>query len=335
MTDSPSLPEDAMAEAGAWLARLGAGEPSADEGLAFDAWLAAAPQNRAAYARALALLHEFDAHAAAVAAHLGPARAPGARRPAARRAPARRSRLGWWVGAGGAALAAGLALAVLPPVLSPSADHSYATGKGQHQRITLADGSVVDLDAETRLRVSFRGAERRIALAEGQAIFDVVHDPAHPFVVQAGDRLVRDVGTQFDVRKRGGELTVTVARGQVEVSRGAAGGGAAAGEVLLGPGERLEIDPAGPAQLSVVDPQETFSWRSGRLVYRARPLAEVVADLNRQFVEQTTIADPELGRLPITGVIVLDNPRAVMSRLSLMLPIRTVPSEKGLLLLRK
>jgi len=61
----------------------------------------------------------------------------------------------------------------------------------------------------------------------------------------------------------------------------------------------------------------------------------VVADLNRQFVEQTEIADPELGKLPITGVIVLDNPRAVMARLSLMLPVKAVPSDKGLMLLRK
>ena len=71
------------------------------------------------------------------------------------------------------------------------------------------------------------------------------------------------------------------------------------------------------------------------LVYRAQPLSEVVADLNRQFVEQTAIADPELARTPITGVIVLDNPRAVVSRLSLMLPIRALPSDKGLMLLRK
>ena len=75
--------------------------------------------------------------------------------------------------------------------------------------------------------------------------------------------------------------------------------------------------------------------RAGRLVYRAQPLADVVADLNRQFVAQTQIADPELGRLPITGVIVLDNPSAVMARLSLMLPIRAVPSDQGLILHRK
>lgn len=333
MTESQSGPDEAMAEAGAWLARLARGDASADDGLVFDAWLAAAPQNLSAYRRALALWHEFDLRAEDVRARLpSPAQPPAARRSADPRRP-RTSARTWWAGGVGAALAAGLAIAVLPPALIRPTVQTYATLKGQHQRVALADGSIIDLDAETRLRVTLRGSERRVALTEGQAIFDVVHDARRPFVVQAGDRLVRDVGTQFDVRKRGAEITVTVARGRVEVTPDPVGAGD--GSVLLGPGQRLELDAARPPQLTSVDPQETFSWRAGRLVYRAQPLAEVVADLNRQFVEQTTIADPQLAQLPITGVIVLDNPRAVMARLSLMLPIKTVPSDKGLMLLRK
>jgi transmembrane sensor len=289
------------------------------------------------------LWHEFDARAGDVLAELAPVgvkapvRPPAARRASTRHTGSRRpssrrggSPLRWLTPIGGFAVAAGLALAVLPPtVLRPTTTTIYATGKGQHQRVALSDGSVIDLDAETRLRVTLAGSERRVALADGQAIFDVVHDARRPFVVEAGGRQVRDVGTQFDVRERGGEFTVTVARGRVEVGSGSAQ------PILLGPGQRLDVSPTVVGQLSAVDPAETFSWRAGRLVYRAQPLADVVADLNRQFVEQTTIADPELAKLPITGVIVLDNPRAVMTRLSLMLPIRALPSDKGLMLLRK
>jgi len=208
---------------------------------------------------------------------------------------------------------------------------TYVTARGEHSHLKLADGSVVDLDAGTRLTVAMNGKERRLTLSEGQAIFDVAHDPNRPFVVAAGDRLVRDIGTQFDVKREPGELTVTVARGRVSVEPAAAPGRA----VVLGPGQRLALDDSGVGQLTSVDPAETFSWRAGRLVYRAQPLSDVVADLNRQFVEQTTIADPELAKTPITGVIVLDNPRAVMSRLALMLPIKAVPSDKGLVLQRK
>jgi transmembrane sensor len=234
---------------------------------------------------------------------------------------------------GGSAIAAALAVAVLPSVLTPPTPQTYATGKGQHRTITLADGSVVDLNAETRLSVSFTRSERRIVLADGQAIFDVTHDKRRPFTVETSSQVVRVVGTQFDVRNRQGDLRVTVARGKVQVRPIATGASGRA--FLLTPGQRLAIGRTGIAKLEAVDPREALDWRTGRLVYRAEPLANVVADLNRQFVEQVEISDPALAATPITGVIVLDDQAAVITRLSLMLPIRSVPSQRGLLLLRK
>jgi transmembrane sensor len=328
--ESPLSQDDlAMAQAAAWVARLG-GDVAGEDGVEFDAWLEGAPGNRAAYRRAVLLWQEFGARAGDVLAELAPsARQAPARPPAARRA----SPLRWLAPVGGFALAAGLALAVLPSLLTPATVTAYATGKGEHRHIALADGSAIDLDAETQVRVALSRSERRVTLGDGQAIFDVAHDARRPFVVAAAGRTVRDIGTQFDVKARGDQLTVTVASGRVEV--GSPASVAAGRATVLTPGQRLAIDGAGVGQLTRVDPAETFSWRAGRLVYRAQPLAEVVADLNRQFVEQTEIADPELGKLPITGVVVLDNPRAVVARLSLMLPIKAVPSDKRLILLRK
>lgn len=315
--------ERAMAEASAWLARLQRDEVAEADGLEFDAWLAAAPANRAAYGRALAVWHAFSETGDDVLAELS-------RRSRAQRAPSRR----WFVGgAGGLAVAAALAIAVLPGLRpEQSTTQTFATGKGERQRVTLADGSVLDLNAETRLSVTFARDARQVALGEGEAIFDVAHDAERPFTVAAGTRTIRVVGTQFDVRSRDGRLSVTVASGRVEVRPVAGTDGRT---FLLTPGQRLAIGSAGAEALSAVDPQEAFSWRAGRLVYRDAPLAEVVADLNRQYRDQIEVADPELGRLPVTGVIVLDDQPTVVARLSLMLPIRSVPSDRGLLLQRK
>jgi len=325
MTSMVTDEEGLMADASAWLARLQRDDVTERDGLEFEAWLAATPANRSAYRRALAIWHEFETCADEVLAEL----AVHARRPPVRRAPTRR----WLMVGGGSAIAAGLAVAVLPSLLAPPAPQTYATGKGQRRRITLADGSIVDLNAETRLDVSFTRSERRVVLADGQAIFDVTHDKRRPFAVEASDQIVRVVGTQFDVRNRQGDLRVTVAEGKVQVRPAVSGGSARA--FVLTPGQRLEIGRTGVAKLEAVDPQEALGWRTGRLVYRDEPLANVVADLNRQFVEQVEISDPALGEMPITGVIVLDDQAAVMTRLSLMLPIRSVPSQRGLLLLRK
>ena len=325
MTSIVSDEDRTVADAGAWLARLQRDDVTETDALDFETWLAAAPGNRAAYQRALGLWHEFEVTADAVLAEL----THRDRRAQVRPGPTRR----WLAGAGGLAIAAGLAVAVVAPRLAEPAIQTYATGKGQHQRVTLADGSIVDLNAETRLSVSFSGKARRVTLGDGEAIFDVKHDAARPFTVAAADRVVRVVGTQFDVRNRRGDLSVTVARGQVQVRPGA---GASSGRAfLLTPGHRLVVDRTGAEKLSAVDPQEAFGWRSGRLVYRAEPLANVVADLNRQYVQQIEVSDPELGKTPVTGVIVLDGQASVIARLSLMLPVRSIPSEQGLLLLRK
>ena len=314
-----------MADANAWLVRLQRDDVSGDDAVDFEIWLAADAGNAVAYRRALARWHEFEASADAVLATLAD---DGRKlRAEVRRGPTRR----WLAGAGGFAIAAGLAVAVVGPMVSEPSVQTYATGKGQHQRVTLADGSVVDLNAETRLSVSFSGKARQVTLGDGEAIFDVVHDAARPFTVAASSHTVRVVGTQFDVRNRGDDLSGTVARGKVEVRPTASSGRT----FLLTPGQRLDVNRSGTGSLSAVDPQEAFGWRSGRLVYRAEPLANVVADLNRQYVQQIEVSDPQLGKMPITGVIVLDGQAAVITRLSLMLPIRSVPSGEGLLLLRK
>ena len=318
-----------MDEAAGWIARLQRDDLNETDGLEFDAWLAAFPDNRPAYRRALELWQAFEASAGEVLAQLAtPSRAPG-RGVVGRGAgtPTRR----WLVGAGGLAVAAGLAAVVLPPMVGKVPTQILSSGRGQRRRFQLADGTSVDLNAESRLRVAFSRSERRVSLDDGEAIFDVVSDHARPFTVAAGDHTVRVLGTQFDVRNRDGDLTVTVARGRVQVRPSLASDRV----FVLTPGQRLDIGAGGFGTVQAVNPQEAFSWRSGRLVYRNQPLAKVVADLNRQFVDQVVIGDPELGAIPITGVIVLDTPQAVMSRLSLMLPVRTVPSERGLLLLRK
>jgi transmembrane sensor len=318
--------EEAMAEAAAWLARLQRADVGDADGQALDAWLARSPANREAYRATLAAWHDFEAARQEVLDELAAATRRAQGRPAR---PDRR----WLIG-GGVAIAAGLAaVAVLPPVLSPPTVETYVTARGQHRRITLADGSVVDLDAESRLAVRFARRERRVELGEGQAIFDVAHDAGRPFTIAASGREVRVVGTQFDVRNRDGVVTVSVARGRVQVRPVAA---TETGQTfVLDPGQQLSIGRTGVAALSAVDPQEALGWRSGRRVYRGAPLAEVVADLNREFVEQIEVTDPTLAQTPVTGIIVLDDQALVAKRLSLMLPIRSVRSERGLLLLRK
>ena len=315
MIRATATDEDRRSEAAQWVVRLNAPDLSEAEALAFDAWLEA-PGNAAAFDAALATWREFGAQAQAV-------------REGLRARPARPRFV--WIGAGlGVAAAAALAVAVVLPSLRPAQPTSYATAAGERRTVTLADGSRLDLNGATRLTVVLRRGERDVRMDGGEAIFDVAPDKARPFVIAAGDRTVRVVGTQFDVRRRDGRLAVTVTRGLVEVAPAAGLSGQA---VRLHPGQRLEhLEGAPGVALSLAGPDQALGWRKGRLVYRGQPLSEVVADLNAQFARPVTVHDPVLAATPISGVLILDDEDAVVRRLALLVSARTVRSAKGVAL---
>jgi transmembrane sensor len=301
-----------------WVVRLQAPDLDEAQALEFDAWLNAHPANAAAYDAALSVMLEMEGAAPDISREL-------------RTAPSRRraSHRGWIV-AGGLAAAATVALAVMPFGAPEPVVQSFATAKGEHRTVKLADGSTIELNAGSRLSVTLGAQERRVVLPEGEAVFDVAADAGRPFTIATGDRTVRVVGTRFDVRRRGPALSVTVERGVVEVRPNGELGGRT---WRLHPGQRLDTTQGAPAvQLSVVDPQQVESWRTGRLIYRDQPLGDVVADLNQQFAKPIVLEDPALAQIRVSGVLVLDDQAAVIRRLALLAPIKALPSGEAVLL---
>jgi transmembrane sensor len=101
----------------------------------------------------------------------------------------------------------------------------------------------------------------------------------------------------------------------------------------LHPGQRLDTAQGAPiATLSATDPQQVEGWRTGRLIYRDQPLGDVIADLNEQFPRPIVLDDPALAKVPVSGVLVLDDQAAVIRRLALLAPIKALPSAQGVLL---
>jgi transmembrane sensor len=320
MTGAYGQDEDRSAAAAAWVTRLQAADLSEADALAFDAWLSTGPANAAAYDAALTIDRAYRANAEAVREGLARALRPAAPRRWA------------WPAAGALAAAIAAAAVVLPSLQPAPQAQTYATAAGEHRRVVLADGSKIDLNGATQLSVVLRRRQRDVTLAEGQAVFEVAHDAARPFQVVAGDRIIRDVGTEFDVRRRAGLLTVTVAAGAVEVSPQRAGAGQA---FRLHPGQQLvHAEGSAVAQLQAAAPDQALGWRTGKLVYRGQPLSQVVADLNAQFKRPIRVADPALAATPISGVLILDDEDAVVRRLALLVSAKPVVSDASVTLQR-
>jgi len=303
-------------QAADFLARVHAEDASEGDWLDLEAWLSASAAHRDAYDRAEALWAELDDGRLAIAAGLeddaSPANVVGL--PAR---PTRRRSLRW-IAAAAAVVAVCLigSLFLISLQISPKTE-TYATRAGETRAITLDDGTRIDLNGASSLTVRMGRTERRVVMAQAEASFDVAHDTNRPFLIEAGDSEIRVVGTEFNVGRHAGRTTVTVRRGVVEVKPRT---GADAPARLARGSQLTVVDGDGPAVVRAVDPDEAFAWRSGRLIYRDRPLAEVAADLSRRFTIPVTVA-PDAQAVRFTGVLVLDNEDAVISRLEALAPV--------------
>ncbi|ADG11441.1 DUF4880 domain-containing protein [Caulobacter segnis] len=303
-----------------WFARLRDDDADLDAWTTFQAWLEADPAHRLAYEamETLWLDLEDDAPQALLNAAGATATVETLTRPSGPATPAptpaRASRPGhrrpipWLIASG--AIAAGLVAWVAASRWSPSAPIDYATAKGEVRAVTLVDGSRLTLGGATRITVEMNARRRAVTLSEGEATFDVAHEANRPFVVELGDQRVRVLGTEFNISRDQGHTAVTVRRGVVAVAQ--VGGG----EVRLTRGQQvLHAEGSTVQEVREADPDAVFAWRSGKLIYDKAPLAMVVADFNRYGGPPIRV-DPSAAKVTVSGVFLVDSPRAMVERLA-------------------
>lgn len=178
---------------------------------------------------------------------------------------------------------------------------------GELRRITLPDGSRLDLAPDSRVSTRFTLARRDVQLEHGQAFFAVAHSAVRPFIVHVNSLTVTAVGTAFDVRIDPGNTVVTVSEGRVTVAPGtdAAGGGPRTNSesVRAGVGQRVTFSKSA-RRLSVasVDPKLAGSWRDGRLQFVGEPLEDVVGVVDRYSAPHIVVA-PVLQQTRFTGTV--------------------------------
>ena len=201
-TDLPSVGSaaDVRNRAAAWLVkRRDHGDWSDADQVQLDSWLAESPAHKIAYLRVDAAWKRAD--------RLGALRRPLATR--SRFVPPLKF------------VAVGAAVAVVCGVylstkLDAPSGKTYVTGVGGHETLTLRDGSQIELNTSTVLRIEGNDAGRVVRLDKGEAYFQIVHSDTHPFVVIAGKHRITDLGTKFLVRRNDDSLRVALFQGQAQ-----------------------------------------------------------------------------------------------------------------------
>ena len=259
----------------------------------------------------------------------------GEREPAAMpsRAPSRRwTRRRGWAAAAAAAVAAcalGLGLQWAPgtgtaPVMTAAQD------SGAEVRETfLADGSHVQLAAETSISVELTDKQRTVVMQQGAAYFTVAHNPERPFIVKAGGLDVRAIGTAFNVRRAGSRTVVTVVEGVVDVQPT----GVASGVRARAGTEVAWADGGSSPVVTAVDPAQALSWQLGRLDYDGEPLESVVADINRYSRKRVLIRDAAVGEILIWGTVRTEDTEKWVEALPSLFPVDLSRDAEGNLVL--
>jgi transmembrane sensor len=217
--------------------------------------------------------------------------------------------------------------------LSPGpAQKTYATSIGGHKIVALADGSQVELNTDTRIRLVEDAHQRTITLDKGEAFFQIKHDAVRPLVVIANGHHVTDIGTKFLVRRDPGRLRISVLEGRVRFEAGAT----AAKPALLIPGDIAvaTADSLSVTRRSAPELSNALGWRHGVLVFKHTTLVEAAAEFNRYNREKLVIADTATARLTIDGTFPTNNTRAFTRLAREVFGLRVANSENEVVISR-
>lgn len=294
---SPANPDPLLEEAGRWVIRHGRGPLSADEEAAFQAWQSADPRHRSAFERLQRIW-----------AQMGQVDSGTLRRRLCRGRPR--------AAAAAILLASGLVVLFTPAreALLPLRQADYATDKGEIRRITLADGSIATLDADSAIRVHMDAAGRHIELLAGRAHFQVARQtPPRPFTVKTPDGDAEALGTRFDVSREAGSTTLSVFESRVRATCSECP--ADTPPATLGAGERVRLDVTGIHVEPRALPQEE-GWTEGTLVFQDTPLADALAVLGRHTHLIILVPSADARRQRVSGTVSSKDPDTALALLA-------------------
>ncbi|MHC8286124.1 FecR family protein [Pseudomonas sp. XS1P51] len=206
------------------------------------------------------------------------------------------------------AVAACAIVMVLPDWRGINAD--YRSPVGEHREVTLADGSVVELDSGSAIDVQFTPDKRRVTLLRGQAFFSVKSQPDRAFEVAAEAITVTVTGTAFAVELAPDTIDVSVANGSVKVADKRRQNVALE---PLKPGQGIRFLRQGEGiQRTQIPVEQIAAWRHWQMLAIDQPLSEIVARMRQYQSGLIVLNDEALGRRKITAALDLRSPRQAL-----------------------
>lgn len=306
-------------DAAEWCLRVKTTPMTAADHAALEAWLAVAPERQEAFLRALELwngMGTVDSDLGLIDMRAGALRDLRRRKSGAARRGTWRGlfepRRGRWA----AALVVAGALGFGSFYAWQAQATVYETGRGQTQVVELADGSIVRMDADTRVRVRVAGHHRKLWVDKGRARLEVAHD-RRGFEIYAGSRRISATDGAMSVEKLGDQVDVIVLKGKATVSYDQPGFLHLNDDTLVAPqvvrsNEELTADgTTTTAVVRAADPNLDDVWQNGLLAFDDEPIALAIARVNRFAAQPVTLGHIER-RIKVSGIYRAGDTRAFL-----------------------
>ncbi len=198
------------------------------------------------------------------------------------------------------------------------------TPTGMQTDFLLPDGSHIWLNSGSVLKypVPFTTDKRQVELS-GEAFFDVVKDPSHPFLVKAGKMNIEVKGTRFNVINYPNEMRteLILERGRVRLFSGNYEDNNTVTNII--PGEHVVLDNSqNKLEVSKVDVDKYTAWKEGMLIFKDDPMDEVVRKLNRWFNVDIILQSPELKEYVYTATFKDETLTQILELLKISAPVK-------------
>lgn len=197
-----------------------------------------------------------------------------------------------------------------------------STKRGEVRKVTLADGSMVTLDSDSRLLVWMRSDRRNLELDHGRVHFEVAHDRSRPFTVMADGGSTTALGTVFDVERRAQcKVNVVLFEGKVAVTppcQPQRGDGPVV-KRYLEPGERLRYSPPAAQEIPAVPepaPANEGQWVTGVKSYNDETVGSILAEVNLYSQAQLGADTPGIANMRVSADLHIRNPQNVAKHLA-------------------
>ncbi|MDR0278409.1 MAG: FecR domain-containing protein [Paucimonas sp.] len=191
------------------------------------------------------------------------------------------------------------------------------TGKGELRRLTLADGSQLQVNTDSALDIRFDAGQRLLVLHHGEISVQTGSDAqARPFLVQTGEGQVRALGTRFCVYSADGCSRISVQQHAVEIRP------RARPDTLLrlDAGHSVQLDRQGFTAVAAIAPGAD-AWTQGMLSVIDWRLADFVVEL-RRYRPGVVRCDASVADLRLTGAFPIADTDTLLDNLSTSLPVR-------------